>query len=309
LVSGKHPLTARVVVKRYWQRLFGRGLVATAGGFGSQGDLPTHPELLDWFASEFIRQGWSMKAMQRLIVTSATYRQSTRVSPGVLEKDPYNRLLARGPRFRLDAEAIQDNALAIGGLLNDQIGGPSVFPPQPPGIWEDLVSKGWGTDTWKTSKGPDRYRRGLYTYWRRSTPYASFVTFDAPSREYCTVKRARTNTPLQALDILNDPVYLEAAVGLGKRILSATEYETIPEKIDYAFRLCLSRTPTDFETERLSKLYEDQRNRYAEDAALLDALKSEDYWNEDDRLDPCDLAAWSLVGNVLLNLDETLTKG
>jgi hypothetical protein len=309
LVAPDNPLTARVTMNRLWEQFFGRGLVETSEDFGVRSSDPSHPELLDWLATEFVRQGWRMKAMRKLLVMSATYRQSTNVTSELLEKDPYNRLLARGPRFRLDAEAIRDNALTLGGLLNGEIGGPSVFPYQPPGLWEDLVSKGWGTDSWVTSTGDAKYRRGLYTYWRRSTPYASFVTFDAPSREYCTVNRPRTNTPLQALNILNDPVYLEAAVALGKRILSATDCDSVPAKIDYAYRLCLSRKPSEFERERLGSFYKEQRDRYAGESELLKALKSEDYWPDDDSLNDRDLAAWSLVGNVLFNLDETLTKG
>ena len=207
LVDSRNPLMGRVVMNRMWAQLFGRGIVETGEDFGVQGEPPSHPELLDWLATEFFEQRLSLKAMQRLIVTSATYRQSSRVTPLRLEKDPYNRLFSRGPRFRMEAEMVRDQALAISGLLKQTIGGPSVFPYQPEGIWFAPYSG----DRWIESRDGNQYRRGLYTFWRRSAPYPSFIAFDAPSREVCTERRSRTNTPLQALATLNDPAFVEPA--------------------------------------------------------------------------------------------------
>ena len=215
LVSDDNPLTARVTVNRYWEQLFGRGIVETSEDFGTQGAPPTHPLLLDWLATEFMRDGWSMKKMLRLIVTSATYRQSSDATPELEEKDPYNLLLARGPRFRVPAEMVRDVALAASGLLSPKIGGPSVFPYQPEGVWD----RPYNDDKWEESKGEDAYRRSLYTFIRRTSPYPSWTTFDAPTREFCTVRRVRTNTPLQALTTLNDPAFFVAAQALGRMIL------------------------------------------------------------------------------------------
>ena len=212
LVDPENPLTARVAVNRFWAQLFGVGLVETEEDFGTQGEPPSHPELLDWLAREYVRSGWDTKALLRLIVTSATYRQSSKVRPELQAKDPRNRLLARAPRYRLEAEMVRDQALALSGLLSHQVGGPSVYPPQPDGLWQAAFN---GQRTWATSMGDDRYRRALYTFWRRTTPYPSMSTFDAPSRELCTVRRVRTNTPLQAFVTLNDPVYVEACAGPG----------------------------------------------------------------------------------------------
>jgi hypothetical protein len=201
---------------------FGHGIVRTPDDFGAQGEWPTHPELLDWLAVEFVESGWDIKALQRLIVLSATYRQSSDVEPGLLDRDPDNRLYARGPRFRLPAETIRDQALAVSGLLHREVGGPSARPFQPPGLWEAIGftdNGNFSSQSYEQSEGMENYRRGLYVYWKRSMPYASFVAFDAPNREVCTVKRPRTNTPLQALVLLNDPVYVEAARALGHRIL------------------------------------------------------------------------------------------
>jgi hypothetical protein len=212
------PLTARVAVNRYWQGYFGLGIVKTSEDFGSQGDPPVNQDLLDWLAVEFVRSGWDIKAMQRLIVTSATYRQSSRVTPQLLEKDPENRLLARGPRYRMQAETIRDSALAASGLLQTEIGGPSVFPYQPPGLWEELAfGDGFSAQQYKVSSGSSLYRRSMYTFWKRTVPPASLSTFDAPDREKCTARRPVTNTPLQALIELNDPTYVEAARALGNQ--------------------------------------------------------------------------------------------
>src|SRR5690606_32972899 len=226
LVDERNPLTARVLVNRYWEAIFGIGLVRTSEEFGSQGELPSHPELLDWLATEVIRSGWDLKHLLRLLVTSSCYRQSARVTPELLERDPENRLLARGPRFRISAEMVRDQALFVSGLLSAKMYGPPVRPPQPSlGL---SAAFGGGID-WQPSAGADRYRRAIYTTWRRSNPYPSMVTFDAPNREVCTVRRDRTNTPLQALVTLNDPVYIEAAQALARRMDGAGE--SLEEKI------------------------------------------------------------------------------
>ncbi len=239
LVDPQNPLTARVAVNRYWAQLFGVGIVETEEDFGTQGELPSHPELLDWLAVRYMEMGWNTKAMLKLIVTSAVYRQSSRVTPELLARDPRNRLLARAPRVRLEAEIVRDQALALSGLLSRKIGGPSVFPPQPEGLWQAAFN---GQRTWATSQGTDKYRRALYTFWRRTVPYPSMATFDAPSREICAIKRVRTNTPLQALVTLNDPVYVEAAQALARRIVR--EGGSNPEdRARYALRLCLCRPP------------------------------------------------------------------
>jgi tetratricopeptide (TPR) repeat protein len=295
------PLTARVQVNRMWEACFGRGIVETSDNFGTQGAYPTHPELLDWLAVEFpngavefMERGWSMKAIYRLIVTSATYRQSSRIPPELLERDPKNTLYARGPRHRLEAELIRDNALAIGGLLSRKIGGPSVFPYQPEGVW-DIP---YNVDRWVMSEGEDRYRRGIYTFWRRSAPYPSFVAFDANSREVCTVNRPRTNTPLQALVLLNDPVYIEAAQGLAKRMLKASR-GSVEKGIEYGFRCCTARYPQPKELARLKQLYERMLERYRSDPQATRKLTGKD--------DPA-FAALTMVAHVMLNLDETITK-
>src|SRR5262249_43646366 len=221
LVDPNSPLVGRVLMNRLWARYFGRGFVETSEDFGAQGEPPTHPELLDWLATGLIREQWSLKAMHKLIVTSATYRQSARVTRALHERDPYNRLFARGPRFRLDAEMVRDNALAISGLLNRKLGGPSVFPYQPEGVWFNPYS----SDKWVMSTNGDQYRRGLYTFWRRTAPYAAFMAFDAPSREVCTERRPRTNTPLQALATLNDKSLVECANALARRMMSETRVD------------------------------------------------------------------------------------
>ncbi len=301
LVSAENPLTARVTMNRIWARYYGRGFVETSEDFGIQGDLPTHPELLDWLATELIAQQWSLKSMHRLIVTSATYRQSSRVSPQLLKRDPFNRLFARGPRLRLDAEVVRDNALAIAGLLNRKVCGPSVFPYQPDGIWFNPYSG----DRWVVSTGGDQHRRGLYTFWRRTAPYAAFMAFDAPSREIACERRPRTNTPLQALATLNDKVFVEASAALARRMVAEAKGER--EWIIYGFRLCVARTPTEREVELLRKLYAENMEKYRKDAAAAAAMVK-----NGGALPPgveaAELAAWTVIANVLLNLDETITK-
>ncbi|MCZ6793310.1 MAG: DUF1553 domain-containing protein, partial [Planctomycetota bacterium] len=303
LVDERNPLTARVVANRLWEQIFGGGIVRTSEEFGSQGERPSHPELLDWLATELVRGGWDIKAALKLLVTSATYRQSSRVTPELWERDPDNRLLARGPRFRLSAEMVRDQALAVSGLLSRKLGGPPVRPPQPTlGV---SAAFGGGID-WKTSAGEDRYRRGLYTTWRRSNPYPSMATFDAPNREVCTVRRARTNTPLQALVTLNDPVYVEAAQALARRMARAGA--TPREKARRGFRLCLARPPSDAELERLVRLFEAAYRRFAADADRARQMATEPLGPLPEGADVSELAAWTVVGNVLLNLDEMLMK-
>jgi hypothetical protein len=299
LVSPENPLTARVTVNRIWEQIFGRGIVGTSEDFGTQGERPSHPELLDWLAVEFVERGWSIKAIVRLIVTSATYRQSSQATPLLLERDPYNRLLARGPRFRLEAELIRDVALSVSGLLSHKIGGPSVFPYQPDGIWQIP----YNDDKWVMSEGEDRYRRGIYTFWRRTSPYPSFVAFDAPSREVCTVRRARTNTPLQALVTLNDPAFFEAAKALARRII--TQASDTRNRVICGFRLCVSRRPKDEEVGELITLYQKQLERFRKDA---DAARKVIEGYAVSSVTEAEQAAWTVVCNVLLNLDETLTK-
>jgi hypothetical protein len=299
LVDPANPLAARVAVNRLWAQLFGTGIVETEEDFGTQGEPPSHPELLDWLATEHVRRGWDTKAMIRLIVTSATYRQSSRVTPERLAKDPRNRFLSRGPRMRLEAEAVRDQALALSGLLSRKIGGPSVYPPQPDGLWQAAFN---GQRKYPTSRGPDRYRRGLYTFWRRTVPYPSMATFDAPSRETCTVRRIRSNTPLQALVTLNDPVYVEAAQALAKRIVRDGG-ETVESRAGFGLRLCLARPPKPEQVHELTKLFVDELARYRGDAAAAKKLAG------DASADAAELAAWTVVANVLLNLDGVLTKG
>ena len=304
LVDEENPLVGRVTLNRLWMEHFGRGLVETPEDFGSQGDLPTHPELLDWLATEFVRQRWSMKAMHRLMVTSATYRQSSHVTPHLLERDPYNRLLARGPRFRMDAEMIRDNALSVAGLLSSRMYGPSVFPTQPEGIW-NLV---YNQDKWVESSGEDRYRRGIYTFWRRTAPYPAFLTFDAPSRETSCLSRTNTNTPLQSLTTLNDPIFFDAARGLAKRMM-LEEMRTEASKITFGHRLVLSRYPQAKELERLMGLFQEELGNFRKNRKAASHLALGGKVVPPEGADLAEFAAWTVVANVLLNLDETITRG
>lgn len=294
LVSRENPLTARVQVNRMWATIFGRGIVETVENFGTQGAYPTHPELLDWLAVEFMERGWSLKHLYRLIVTSSTYRQSSRVTPELLERDPKNELYARAPRYRLPAELVRDNALAISGLLSRKIGGPSVFPPQPEGVW-DIP---YNADRWITDTGENRYRRGLYTFWRRTAPYPSMVAFDSHSREVCVAMRPRTNTPLQSLVLLNDPAYMEAAVALAQRMAQRGK-GNLQASLRYGFRCCTAREPTPAELQRLAQLYQQMRERYARQPDAAKKLVGEPDAHR---------AALTLVANTLLNLDETITR-
>ncbi len=303
LVDPANPLTARVVVNRIWERLFGIGIVSTSEEFGSQGDLPSHPELLDWLASELVESGWNLKAIQRLIVTSAAYRQTSKCPPDLVARDPENRLVACGPRVRLSAEVIRDQALAASGLLSRKKGGPSVKPPQPN---LGLSAAFGGSTDWQTSTGEDRYRRALYTTWRRSNPYPAMATFDAPSREVCTIRRPRTNTPLQALVTMNDPAYVEAAQALARRMVREGG-STDADRAAHGFRLVLARRPTPGEIDRLVALHHDSHDDFlaAPDDAKKMATDPLGPVPGDFPADMADLAAWTVVANVILNLDET----
>jgi hypothetical protein len=272
--------------------------VETSEEFGTQGEPPTHPEVLDWLATELHQQQWDLKTFQRVLVTSATYRQAARVSPDTLARDPFNRLLTRGPRFRLDAEAIRDQALAIGGLLDRTQGGPSVFPHQPEGVWFQPYSG----DRWTLSPGGDRYRRGLYTFWRRTAPYATFMAFDAPSREICTERRPRSNTPLQALATLNDPAFVEAAIGLGRRMMR----EGKDDPLAFGFLATVGRAPSERERAVMTRLIDETRERYRKDSGKARAMVAA---LSDPSLDAAEWATWTVIANVLLNLDETITRG
>lgn len=304
LVDSDNPLVGRVAVNRFWEQFFGRGLVETSEDFGTQGERPTHPELLDWLATEFVARKWSVKAVNRLIVTSAAYRQASRPTPLLIERDPYNRLLARGPRVRMEGEMVRDVSLAASGLLSRKIGGPSVFPFQPEGVW----SIPYNDDKWQMSEGEDRFRRALYTFWRRTSPYPSLMNFDATSREFCTVRRVRTNTPLQALSTLNDPAFFEMARALARRVVAEAKPD-LRERIIYGFRLCVSRRPKETEVEQLIALYNEQLRHFTKDAgATAKVVKVSDRTEGATTPAAAEQAAWTMVANVLLNLDETVTK-
>ena len=302
LVSRENPLTARVTVNRTWQELFGRGLVESAQDFGSRGERATHPQLLDWLATQFIETGWNLKKMCRLIVTSATYRQSSQARKDVETRDPYNRLLARQSRLRLPAELIRDAALSVSDLLNPAIGGKSVRPPMPDGLVQLAITYNFGT-RWKESSGADRYRRGLYIFFQRTIPYPQLMTFDAPDSLLACSRRERSTTPLQALNLLNDPVFFEAAQGLAARVLREAP-ANLSSRIDYAFQLCLARIPTPDEKERLEKYYRQQKETLDTTAkeALFPARSLEGIETEE-------AAVWTLVASVLLNLDDFITRG
>lgn len=300
LVANENPLTARVVVNRYWELLFGKGLVSTSEDFGVQGELPSHPLLLDYLASEFMRRGWDTKWLIKECVTSQAYRRSSQMTEELAAKDRSNRWLARGPRFRMPAEMIRDQALSVAGLLSKKMFGPSVRPPRPN---LGLRAAFGGSTDWAPSKGEDRYRRGLYTSWRRTTPYPSMTTFDAPSREFCSVRRLRTNTPLQALVTLNDPVFVEAAQALARRVLSSQSGRN--ERLEAAMLLVISRPPTKSESEELNRLYDQTLRQFQDDKVAAQKMAFEPLGKTDD-FDVAELATWTVIGNVLLNLDETL---
>jgi hypothetical protein len=321
LVAPAQPLTGRVIVNRYWQMFFGTGLVKTVEDFGSQGESPSHPELLDWLAAEFTnptpaplgsgaKQRWDVKHLVRLIVTSAAYRQSSVVDKELLARDPENRLLARGPRFRLQAEFIRDQALAISGLLNREIGGASVSPYQPSGLWQELASRGdsknWSAQFFVQSHGKDLYRRTMYTFWKRTSPPPQLVTFDAPDREVCTVRRSRTNTPLQALVLMNDPTYVEAARKLAERMMHRAK--TPEERLAFAFRLATARKPNAQEVAVLTQVLQRQLERYRQDEKAARKLLAVGESAADATLPPVELAGYTMIASVILNLDETVTR-
>jgi len=310
LVSPENPLTARVTVNRFWQQLFGLGLVSTSEDFGTQGARPTHPELLDWLATEFIASGWDVKEFVRLIVTSSTYRQSARPSPGAIAKDPANQLHARGARFRLDAEQVRDNALALGSLLVPTIGGESVYPYQPEGLWEEVSYKGgFSAQFYTQGLGPSQlYRRSMYIFWKRTSPPPTMMIFDAPNRENCTVRRGRTNTPLQALVLMNDPQFVEAARAFAERVL--LEGGNSPQdRLNFAFETATARQPDADEAAILLNLLEQQQNVYLNDAEAAKAFLDVGDRLPNEALDPAELAAWTVITSTILNLDETITKG
>ncbi len=303
LVSKQNPLTARVIANRFWEQIFGTGIVRTSEEFGIQGELPSHPELLDNLAID-LQSDWDVKRFLKLLVMSSAYRQSAKVTPELFERDPENRLLARGPRVRLSAEMVRDQALVAAGLLSPKTLGPSVRPQQP-----NLgVSAAFGGSIdWQTSAGEDKYRRGVYTQWRRSNPYPSMSTFDAPNRDTCVVRRARTNTPLQALVIMNDPVYIEAAQALARRTIEKGG-TTTAERAAFAFKACLVRAPSGAEVKVLVKLYDDAKARYAKDATKAAQFATNPLGPLPKGIDAADAAAWTVVANVIMNLDEMLMK-
>jgi hypothetical protein len=322
LVSPEQPLTSRVIANRYWQLVFGTGLVPTADDFGSQGEQPSHPELLDWLACELQQstqpgvagtpeERWNVKAFIKLLVTSATYRQQSQVTPAGLEADPNNRWLARAPRFRLPAESVRDQALAVSGLLKHRIGGASVSPYQPGDLWGELSSRedssNWTAQFFVQSQGDDLYRRSMYTFWKRTCPPVQLSTFDAPDRETCTVRRARTNTPLQALILLNDPTYLEASRKLAERVLHEGPADA-NQRLAYLFETVTCRPPSDNELSILARIRDGQRQHYEQHPEQIDSLLSIGEAPSDALLDKLELASWTMTASAVLNLDETVTR-
>lgn len=322
LLLPNHPLTSRVAINRSWVIFFGNGLVETVEDFGSQGQWPSHLDLLDWLAVEFSGargdgtndvvqspRRWDLKHLHRSIVSSATYRQSSRVTKDLLERDPENKLLARGPRFRMQAELIRDNALAVAGLLSDRSGGPSVSPYQPEGLWDDVaVGADYEGVVYKQDKGEGLYRRSMYTFWKRTCPPPGLNTFDAPEREFCMARRSRTNTPLQALVLLNDPTYLEAARKVAERTIQ-TGGSSPESRLTYAFKLCLSREPSALEKEVLLKTYHRRFSHYQQDSASAKSMIAVGESARDQSINEVELATWTSVMSIILNLDEAITKG
>jgi hypothetical protein len=305
IVSPNNPLTARVTVNRFWQMFFGTGLVNTAGDFGAQGELPSHPELLDWMAVEFHENGWDVKALLKVIVSSATYRQSSKATPELLQRDSGNRLLARGPRLRLPAEMIRDQALFVSGLLVEQLGGPSVRPYQPEGLYKDMLFS--NMTNYAQDKGEGLWRRSLYTFWKRTVMPPAMQVFDASSREYCIVRETRTNTPLQALNLMNDTTYVEAARVMAERMMKegGTNAE---DRVALGLRLAAGRQPDKTETRLLLNQWDTQLayfRGHPQEAAQLLSVGTKPY---DKRLNVEELAAYSVVASLILNLDEVITK-
>jgi hypothetical protein len=303
LFDPANPLTARVTVNRYWQQFFGTGIVKTVDDFGVQGERPVHPELLDWLAVQFRESKWDVKAMHRLMVTSAAYRQSSKVTPALLEKDPDNRLVARGPRFRLPSVGIRDQALAASGLLVEKVGGPPVKPYQPPGIWEEAT---FGQIKYEQDQGEALYRRGLYVFWRRIVGPTEF--FDQGSRTVCTVRPSRTNTPLHALTTMNDTTFVEAARKLAERVMTTADSQSAEKRIELAYRLVLSRSPEENERAVLLAAVERLKKQYAADKEAAAKLLAVGESKRDEKLDTVEHAAYTGVCLTILNLDEALTK-
>jgi hypothetical protein len=305
-VNPAHPLTARVAVNRYWQSYFGMGLVKTTEDFGAQGEQPVYPEVLDCLALEFVRPGradaWDVKRLQRLIVTSTAYRRSSDAPQALAQRDPENRLLARGPRARLSAEAARDQALFAGGLLVEQLGGPSVKPRQPAGLWKELT----GGEDYVAGEGSDLVRRSLYTFWKRTIPPPSLTTLDAPSREFCTVRESRTNTPLQALVLMNDQDHADAALGVAVRLLRNERADT--ERLSFAVRLILGRDPHPAEAKLLLTAVARHRAHYVAHAEQAQQRVAASPLVPTAGLPGDELAAWTAICSTLLNLDETITK-
>ena len=309
LVHPEHPLTSRIAVNRFWQQIFGVGIVKTAENFGSQSEWPSHPDLLDWLAVDFQETGWDVQRLMRQIVMSSTYQQKSTITPESFRRDPDNRLLTRGPRFRLDAEMLRDQALALSGLLIDRVGGPSVKPPQPDGLWFAVGYSGSNTVRFKPDQGREKvHRRSLYTFLKRTAPAPQMNTFDAPSRESCTVRRERTNTPLQALLLMNDPQYLEAARSMGERALREIPGSTSAERLRQLFRWASARYPDERELTELRQLLADYRQTYQPDIASAKELIAIGESGPDASLDPVDTAVWTMIANLILNLDEVVTK-
>jgi hypothetical protein len=306
LVDPANPLTARVAVNRYWQMYFGTGIVKTAEDFGSQGDAPSHPELLDWLATEFVRSGWNVKAMQRLIVTSAAYRQASVARPDLSERDPENRLTARGPRVRLSAEMIRDQALLLSGLMSTKMGGPAVRPYQPEGLWEQL-SAFPGRKLFVRSTGEDLWRRSIYSYWKRTVPPPSMTIFDAPTRESCVVRRQMSSTPLQALALLNDEMYIETSRKFAERMMREGG-STVQGRLAWAMRAATSRAATDAEVRILEQGFTRRLTQYRADRAAAEKLLSAGESPRDQKIDVVELAAYTTAASVILNLDEVITR-
>jgi hypothetical protein len=303
-----------VMVNRLWKLYFGTGISKSLEDLGSQGELPVNPDLLDWLAVEFREKDWDVKGMIRLMVTSATYRQASAASQELLAKYPEDRLLARGPRYRLTAEFVRDQALSLAGLLDGRMGGPSVFPYQPAGLWEELMARSDGdqftAQKYSPSHGADLYRRSMYTFWKRTSPPPSLSTFDAPDRETCTVRRGRTNTPLQALVLMNDPTYVEASRKLAERMMREPPAAATPDdRIAYAFRLATARKPTAEESAVLRKIYDKQLALYQSNNKAAADLLAVGESPRDEKLPVPELAAWTTVASTVLNLDETVSKG
>ena len=309
LTHPRHPTTARVVVNRFWQQLFGVGLVKTSGDFGLQGEAPSHPALLDWLATDFVGSGWNVKRLMKNIVLSATYRQESAVAPGQWSRDPENRSLARGPRVRLPAELIRDQALSVAGLLSDRVGGPSVRPYQPEGLYDGvIVGETYPGTKWDQATGPDLYRRSIYTFWKRTLPHPAMTVFDAPDREFCTVRRSTTNTPLQALTLMNDPTFVEAARMLAERVI-ASGPPGRAERVKTAFALAVGRRPNDDEAKILLEQLDGFERSFREDTDAARELVSIGESPRDDTLPVEELAAFTALTSLILNLDEVITKG